>query len=381
VRILFVDDPDGLSRALAAVDAPVVGVDVERADAPRYFRRAALIQIGVPNAVVLIDSVALDPVPGLTAFLAGRTAVLHAIHNDLEPLRAAGVDAGSVEDTAVAAAILGLPIGLDPLLQEVLGVALSADKDRFQRADWEQRPLPDDMAAYAAGDVAHLAPLWSELHDRLAATERTAWYEEERDHVVATAFDETRDWTRTRGAGRLTPGQRAVLRSLWEERETIAREYDLAPNRVLREPALLDLAQNPAADARDLIRRNQRRGRPSRVHADRLLAAAETGATADPEPREAAGGRWTAQQRAAYDAMRRVRAERAADLGLDAGVLCPSRALYAPARGAPASSQELVEQAELRRWQAGLLADVLWEAYQKAMTSDVADEEVDPPTS
>jgi hypothetical protein len=126
VRILFVDDPDGLSRALAAVDAPVVGVDVERADAPRYFRRAALIQIGVPNAVVLIDSVALDPVPGLTAFLAGRTAVLHAIHNDLEPLRAAGVDAGSVEDTAVAAAILGLPIGLDPLLQEVLGVALSA---------------------------------------------------------------------------------------------------------------------------------------------------------------------------------------------------------------------------------------------------------------
>ena len=379
MRILFVDDPDGLVRALAAVDAPVVGVDVERADAPRYFRRAALIQVGVPDAVVLIDSLALDPVPELTAFLAGRTAVLHAIHNDLEPLRAAGVDVGPVEDTAVAAAILGLPIGLDPLLQEVLGVALSADKDRFQRADWEQRPLPGDMAAYAAGDVTHLPPLWSALHDRLMAAQRTIWYEEERDHVVATAFDETRDWTRTRGSGRLTPGQRAVLRSLWEEREAIAREYDLAPNRVLREPALLDLAQNPAADARDLIRRNQRRGRPSRVHADRLLAAAEAGVAADPEPREASGGRWTAQQRAAYDAMRRVRAELAAELGLDAGVLCPSRALYGPARGAPSSPQELVDQAGLRRWQAGLLADVLWAAYQEAITSDVADEEVDPP--
>ena len=159
----FVDDPSDLASALARIDEPLVGVDVERADAPRYYRTAALIQVGTADHVVLVDAVALDPVPLLGDFLAERTAVLHALPNDLEPLRAVGVEVGTVHDTAVAASLLGLPIGLDPLLQELLDVALSPDKERFQRADWERRPLPHDMAAYAAGDVVHLGELWDEL--------------------------------------------------------------------------------------------------------------------------------------------------------------------------------------------------------------------------
>lgn len=368
---IFVDTPTALASALERVDAPVVGVDVERADAPRYFRTAALIQVGTADDVVLVDATVLDPVPLLGDFLAERTTILHALTNDLDPLRTAGVEVGEVHDTAVAAGLLGLPVGLDPLLQELLDVALSPDKDRFQRADWEQRPLPDDMAAYAAGDVVHLERLWSSLAARLDETGRRSWYDEERDAIVVTAFEDGRDWARTKGAGRLDAAQRAVLKALWLEREAICREFDLAPNRVLRDEVLVDLAARPASDAADLVRRNRRRGRPSRTHADRLLAAQVAGATAAPEERESSG-HWTPAHRDAFDAMRKARAGVARDIGLDAGVLCPSKALWGPVRGQPTDAQELCDMAGLRDWQADLLADALWEAYSEALDAPEA---------
>ncbi len=366
----FVANPDDLARALDRIDEAVVGVDVERADAPRYYRTAALIQVGTADHAVLVDSVAMDPVPILSEFLAARTSILHAVTNDLEPMRAVGVEVGDIHDTAVAAALLGLPTGLDPLLQELLDIALSPDKDRFQRANWEQRPLPDDMAAYAAGDVLHLEALWEELATRLDEAGRRSWYDEEITAVVDTAFDDNRDWTRTKGAGRLSPQQRAVCRELWEEREAIAREFDLAPNRVLREAALVDLATKPAEDIPRLIRRNQRRGRPSLAHAERLFDAQQRGLDAPPEPKDNGGTSWDPHDRDAYDAMRRARAEVAKDLGLDAGVLCPSRALWAPARGNPGDAAELCAQAGLRAWQADLLGDVLWDAWVDAHGDD-----------
>lgn len=367
MQFTFVDDADDLSSALARVDEPVVGADVERADAPRYYRTAALIQVGTPDHVVLVDAVGLAPVPLLSDFLAERTAVLHALDNDLEPMRAVGVDVGAVHDTAAAASLLGLPTGLDPLLQECLDVSLSPDKDRFQRADWEQRPLPEDMAAYAAGDVVHLRALWEVLATRLDETGRRSWYEEELAALVAGAFEDARDWTRTRGAGRLSPEQRAVLRAIWEERETICREFDLAPNRVLRDEVLVELAERPANDPAALVRRNQRRRRPSRPHAERLFAAQQAGRQAPPEPRDTDGSTWRRVHRDAYDAMRRARADVARGIGLDPGIVCPSKVLWGPARGEPSSPQELCRLADLRDWQCELLADALWEAYTSAM--------------
>lgn len=370
----FVDDAADLVPALARIDEPLVGVDVERSDAPRYFRTAALIQVGTADHVVLVDAVALAPVPVLGEFLAERTSILHALPNDLEPLRAVGVEVGPVHDTAVAASLLGLPTGLDPLLQELLDVALSPDKERFQRADWERRPLPEDMAAYAAGDVVHLGELWAELDRRLADSGRRHWYDQELAATIATAYDPGRDWARTKGAGRLSPEQRAVLQAVWEEREAICREADLAPNRVLRDGVLLDLAQNPARDPAALVRRNQRRGRPSPQHGERLFAAQQAGLQAPPEPRQTRASPWAPAHRDAYDAMRRARADVAEAIGLDAGVLCPSKALWGPVRGDPATPDELCQQAGLRQWQCELLAEVLWAAYTDALSEHGAAE-------
>jgi ribonuclease D len=366
LQLIQVEDQDEVPAALDRVDAEVVGVDVERADADRYFRRAALVQVGVEGRCVLLDGVALDVLPDLERFLDGRLAVLHAVENDLEPLAAKGVRPAELADTAVAAAMLGLPTGLGTLLREVLGVELDGDKEAFQRADWAARPLTPGMAAYAAGDVVHLPALWTALEDRLIATGRWSWYEQELAWTVERAGEDTRDWSRVKGSGRLTTLQRAVLRAVWEERERLARDHDLAPNRLLHDDVLRDLAQDPPRTEAQLVRRSHRRRSLLRKHAADLLAAVERGVEAAPEERDASGRRWTDRDKATFDALRRARAEVAEGLGIDAGVLCPSRPLWGAVAAGPADPTELCAAVELRPWQAELLGDALWDAYTAA---------------
>lgn len=367
LEVAFVDDPADVRPALALVTDDVIGVDVERADADRYHRRAALVQVGIAGRCVLLDGVALDTLPELAELLDGdRLTVLHAVANDLDPLAAKGVRPARPADTAVAAAVLGLPTGLSALLAEVLGVELDGDKSAYQRADWEARPLSDGMAAYAAGDVVHLPALWAALAQQLEATGRTAWYEQELAWTIARAAEDTRDWTRVKGAGKLAPAERTILRSLWEERERIAREHDIAPNRLLHDDVLRALAVEPPRTEAQLVRRSHRRRSLLRRHAAELLAAVERGRAAAPEDREARSRRWSDRDRAAFDAMRRARSEVAEELGIDAGVLCPSRPLWQVLAGEPRDGAELCALAELRPWQAELLAEPLWAAYADA---------------
>ena len=364
--LVVVAERDRLDPALTGLDGDVVGVDVERADADNYHRHAALVQVGVAGTCVLIDGLALDALPELDAYLGGRLPVLHAAVNDVAPLAARGVVPPRLADTAVAAALLGRSTGLDALLEEVLEVRLTDQKERFQRADWAQRPLPEDMLAYAAGDVVHLPALWSTLAGELAATGRTAWYEQELEAALTTAATDTRDWRRVRGVGRLGVRAQQVARALWEAREELARTGDVAPNLLLHDTAILALAAEPPGTARQLARRGRRRRPIAAEEAEVLMAAVEAGLAAEPPPRDPDRRRWTDADTRAFDRLRSARAEVAEDLGLDPGVLCPSKVLKDAVRADPVDAAALAEAAGLRPWQRELLAEVLWDAYRAA---------------
>jgi len=380
-ELSFIDDPAGVADALATLDGEVLGIDVERADSDRYFRRAALVQVGVAGRCVLLDTVAIDALPDLDARLDGdHLAVLHAIENDLGPLRSLGVHPERVADTAIAAAMLGLPTGLSNLLTEVVGVELAGDKESFQRADWELRPLSAGMAAYAAGDVVHLPALWAELSARLERTGRRAWYDEELAATLDREDEYTRDWTRVKGSGRLDPRQRAVLRALWEARESEAREHDIAPNRLIHDDVLRDLAVDPPRTQAQLVRRSPRRRGLLREHAEALFDAVGAAAQAPPEDRPRSS-RWTENDRAVHDALRIRRAGVAEEIGIDAGILCPSKPLWNVVAGDPADGEELCALAELSAWQTSLLAEPLWEAYREVRDGGEADADADATTT
>jgi ribonuclease D len=364
--LVLVADRDRVAPALADLSGTVVGVDVERADADNYHRHAALVQVGVVGTCVLIDGLALDELPELDAFLGDRLPVLHAAVNDVAPLASRGVAPARLADTAVAAALLGRPTGLDALLGEVLEVRLTAEKERFQRADWAQRPLPDDMLAYAAGDVVHLPALWSALEGELATAGRTTWYVQELAAALAAAATDTRDWRRVRGVGRLAPRAQEVARALWEAREQLARDRDVAPNLLLHEQSILALATEPPTTAKQLARRGRRRRPIAEDEAEALMDAVTRGLEAEPPPRDPDRRRWTDQDDRAFDRLRTARADVAADLGLDPGVLCPSKVLKEAVRLDPQDEAALCDAAGLRPWQRELLGDVLWTAYRDA---------------
>lgn len=348
--LTYVDDSSQLEEALGDLgDVELIGVDVERADGDRYFRTAALIQLGAAGRSVIVDPLALDDLAAVNAFLAQRRVVLHAMENDLAPLATRGVVPARLEDTAVAAELLGLPTGLETLLSQLLGVETPGDKHAMQRADWEARPLSRAMLAYAASDVVDLPRLWDELAARLAASGRSAWYAEElAARQARPALEDRRDWRRVRGAERLDPHARARLRRAWQARERHARETDTAPGRLAGDRVLLDLAERPPSSPAELPSRGMRRGVVRRFGGELITALATTERL--DEEREAGRGP-TEADRAAADRLRAIRSERAAELELDPGVLCPNRTLLSAVMARPATPEALRQALGLRAWQ------------------------------
>lgn len=371
MELLTADTPDRLAAALEALaDLGVVGVDVERADSERYFRTPALIQVGGEGRVALVDPLAVDDLLPLQTFLSERLTVLHALDNDLVPLAAAGVHPPSLADTAVAASLLGLPTGLERLLQDLLAVTLPGDKEQMQRADWEARPLSDDMRAYAAADVADLPALWRELATRLSRAGRAGWYQEELAALLAQPpIEERRAWTRLRGIGRLDGEGRRRVRALWHRREALARSTDTAPSRIAPDRVLVDLASAPPHSPRELGRRGMRRESVRRFGNALIEAIEQPDEVTTPTDADDAdagvsrGRRPSSHEKALSDRLRSVRAEIAEGLGIDAGVLCPSRAVTAAVLAGPRTVEELRAALALREWQWQLLASAFCDAF------------------
>ncbi|MEE8599516.1 ribonuclease D [Euzebya tangerina] len=354
----LIDDPSQLPGALEwLADLDPIGVDVERADWNRYYRSAALVQIGGDGRVALLDPLELDDWTPIERFLGERAILLHALENDVAPLQALGVDPPVVHDTAIAAAVLGLPMGLETMLADLLDIEMTSDKSKMQRADWEARPLTEEMLVYAAGDVADLPRLWALVEEQLHQTGRYEWYQEE---LAATrdqpTIEERRDWERTKGVGRLDPKARARAKALWTTREDLARTTDTAPGRIVNDKTLVDLALKPPNALRELGRRGVRR-QSVREFGEDLIQALEIGANAEPEPVRRNGRRASDADRELADELRALRASIAEDHGLDAGMLCPSRILLRAVMSDPQSPEELKSALGLRNWQWELLAD------------------------
>jgi ribonuclease D len=356
-EFVLADTPAELARSLEALDdLSIVGVDVERADWNRYYRAAALIQVGGEGRVALIDPLAVTDLRLLDDFLGRRTVVFHAMENDLRPLEAVGVVPKRIEDTSIAAAMLGLPTGLEPLLSRLLQIEPSGDKATMQRADWERRPLTEPMLSYAAGDVADLPALWQVLSDKLDHAGRDSWYRQELAAAMALPpVEERREWTRTKGIGRLDPRARTRVRALWTARERLARATDTAPSRILGDRVLVDLALTPPRGVEELQRRGMRR-QSVRTFGEQIMAALAAGESQAPEPRPP-GRSPTEADRDKVDRLRSLRADLARELSLDPGVLCPSRTLMAAVLADPQTPDELRQRLGLRPWQWDLLGE------------------------
>jgi ribonuclease D len=242
-----------------------------------------------------------------------------------------------------------------------------------QKADWSQRPLTPPMLAYAAADTHHLLALRDALEQRLSALGRLAWAAEEFVQLEALRWtgvsgSNAESYLRVKGAKGLPPRSLAAFRELHRWRETVAEREDKAPFRVIGNDSLLAVSRALPATPADLTPIKELPPSLSRRHGAALMEGVAR-ARALPEnelPRLERTPR-PPKDPGFDERVERLKAARnriAAELGLDAGVLCGRSTLEAVARARPKDRAGLAQTRELRRWQIEVLGDALLEVVR-----------------
>ena len=251
----WVADAAALERLIdRLVGEPLYGIDTEFHREKTYWPQVALVQLGWPEGIALVDPLAVDLAP-LARLLDGPgVAIAHAADQDLEVLdRACGTIPARLFDTQLAAGFLGLSTpSLSTLVEKLLGIRLGKG-DRI--SDWTARPLNAGQLDYAAADVAHLHDLHRILVERLSSRGRLEWAEEECERLRTrprVPQDPDTAWWRVKEARSLRGKSRGVAQTLaaWRERE--AQTGDRPPRYVLPDLALLAIAHRPPASLDDL---------------------------------------------------------------------------------------------------------------------------------
>ncbi|WP_421726755.1 ribonuclease D [Bauldia sp.] len=225
-----------------------VTVDTEFMRETTYWPKLCVIQMASPDEAVIVDALApdLDLAPFFR--LMGNEKVVkvfHAARQDIEIVHHLGdLIPHPVFDTQVAAMVCGFgdSVSYDQLVQKLTGARIDKSS-RF--TDWARRPLTERQQDYALADVTHLRDVYHALADRLAAKGRTEWVREEME--VLTSPDTYRmepeaAWKRLKMRVR-KPIELAALKELaaWREQEAQAR--DVPRNRVIKDDAIYEIAQ------------------------------------------------------------------------------------------------------------------------------------------
>ena len=204
-------------------------------------------------------------------------------------------------DTQVAAMVCGYgeQVSYSELVQSICHV--SVDKSsRF--TDWMRRPLAQAQIDYAIGDVTHLREIYLALVEKLKASGRLDWLEDEmRVLTSASTYEQhpERAWERFKSRAR-KPRDLAVLMEVAAWRESEAQTRDVPRSRVLKDDILVEVAL--AAPRTQETLGNLRafpRGMERSRAGEEILAAVERGLARDPKTlpkleRERRGGNGSA---------------------------------------------------------------------------------------
>jgi ribonuclease D len=340
----------------------VLGFDTEADSFYHYFDKTCLVQIATRRRIYLVDPLAMGgpsallPLGELFASPEIRT-IFHAAEYDLYVLkRDCRFEFAGLFDTMICAQLLGYAsIGLAAIAERHFDVRLPKDE---QRSDWSARPLRETQLCYAAADVAYLIPLAERLERELRKAKRMHWAEEEfraleRREWPEREFDRL-GYLRIKGARTLDPERLSLLRELYLVRDRRAREMDRPAFKVLGNRTLIEIAQRRPADERELAEIKGVTELILRRFGRDILSALQRGRKRahGPIPRVEANHRRRmdrpAERRLA--ALKRWRAERARELALDPGVLCPNTALEAIALENPEDVEGVGRLPEVKPW-------------------------------
>jgi ribonuclease D len=254
----LITDNDALAAFCRRVaDAPYITVDTEFLRDNTYWPRLCLIQIAGPDEAVAIDSLApgIDLQPVLDLMAAPELLkVFHAARQDFEIFyQLSGRLPAPVFDTQIAAMVCGFgeSVGYETLVTKL---ARGRVDKTMRFTDWQRRPLSEKQLNYALADVTHLRVVYENLSAQLEASGRASWVAEEMAALgnPSLYFTEPREAWRRIKLRTSKPRLLGIIRELAAWRETEAQTRDVPRNRVLRDDALIDIAQHAPKTEQDL---------------------------------------------------------------------------------------------------------------------------------
>lgn len=352
-------DLQAMCNQIDAASSLAVDMEMEN-NFHHYGLHLALIQIATPgNSVFIIDPLAISDLRPIGQLLTGsrRELIMHGADFDRRTcFQLHGWILGRTFDTQIAAMFCGFKQpGLAGLCSQLLG--LKIDK-RFQKQDWLKRPLTKPALEYAARDVNMLHCIRDRITVRLGELKRMEWAREEfqRAEKIFASDLPLPDFCRLKHSASLSPRQLAVLKSLFEYRERMAKCLDKPPHYVMRESILLDLARRPPENEEKI--RSIRGMHPAvyrKSAVEDLLRALRTGMSAPDEIHPARRSRRTMPPcapgwEAKLKEMRHWRMNKAAELGLEPHLVIESGVMEWRARH-PGTDFPPYVAAMVRNWQ------------------------------
>jgi ribonuclease D len=221
-----------------------------------FQEKVCLIQMAANGHTAVIDTLAVSDLSGLKPLFASPSIckVIHGADYDVRSLyRDFEIEIQNLFDTQLASMYVGWQ---ETSLEAVVARCFDVELDkRCQKKDWSRRPLPGDMAAYAASDVVHLIPLAKALTNELDQYGRLDWVREECQLLSQVRPSENNDtplFMKFKGAGRLQPRQLAALETLLQLRQAIARQKDRPLFKIIGNATLKKIAIALPATLKDL---------------------------------------------------------------------------------------------------------------------------------
>lgn len=276
--------------ATLATGSGPFAIDAERASGYKYSSRAYLIQIKRTGGGLHL----IDPIPfeskspenvhplfdALNELINSDEVILHASTQDLPCLRDVGLIPSKLFDTELGGRIAGLPrVGLGALVENLLGISLAKE---HSSVDWSTRPMPQDWLNYAALDVELLIELRESVSEILRAQGKSEWADQEFAAILNAPMPEPRKdpWRRVSGIHKIKDRRRlAIIKSMWHERDTLGRNLDIAPGKLLSDAALIELSLRTPENREEMEKTLKPLGARARwfEHAPNWLSAIQAG--------------------------------------------------------------------------------------------------------
>lgn len=345
-ELVWVDQPQKLrdiSKMLSAQD--ILAVDTESNSLYAYQEQVCLIQFSTREKDFLVDALALPDLSPLEPIFRSESImkVFHAAEYDLICLhRDYGFKFNFLFDTMIAARTLGYQkIGLGSLLEKYFQIHV--DK-KYQRANWGRRPLKSEMLEYARLDSHYLIPmaeiLQKELHERGRWELAREDFERLTQNIEDTTESSGDDFWKLHGARDLSPKQAAVLKSVYQYRESQAEKQDRPPFKVLSHQTLVNIAQQLPENLESLADTSSLNQRLVRRYGKGLIQAIREGEKAPLEFRPR-NGRPEEAVLNRINLLREWRKQAGQDMGVPSDVVLPKDVLNRIAWGNPQNKNEL----------------------------------------